>query len=253
MEVGTIAGIEKKRTSTVSLTLEGEVTMRMRGVFVADVIRVPAARDLNVYPHLRGVPYHQSSHADILIGKDYGFALRELDVHGEPDEPVAIRTMLGWAVSGPASCETACVSNLISMNDMAVLSYWEEHVELRDDGHYQVPVPWKRVNSARVREPCARSNLDMVQQRYQSLVNKLNADESLKTMYTCEMHRMIMLYAEPVPSERCEGRDYYLPHHGVVHLTKGKMRVVFDCAAKSGGACLNDFGDSWAKSNESFG
>ena len=34
MEVGTIAGIEKKRTSTVSLTLGGEVTMSMRGVFV---------------------------------------------------------------------------------------------------------------------------------------------------------------------------------------------------------------------------
>ena len=38
MEVGTIAGIEKKRTATVSLTLEGEVTICMRGVFVTDVI-----------------------------------------------------------------------------------------------------------------------------------------------------------------------------------------------------------------------
>ena len=49
------------------------------------------------------------------------------------------------------------------MNDMALLSYLEEHVELRDDGYYQVPVPWKRVNSAGVREPCVRSNLGMVQ------------------------------------------------------------------------------------------
>ena len=38
MKVGTIAGIEKKRTSTVSLTLEGEGTICMRGVFVTDVI-----------------------------------------------------------------------------------------------------------------------------------------------------------------------------------------------------------------------
>ena len=59
------------------------------------------------------------------------------------------------------SCETARVSNLISMNDLVVLSYWEEHVELRDDGHYQVPVPWKRVNSAGVREPRVRSNTVM--------------------------------------------------------------------------------------------
>ena len=54
------------------------------------------------------------------------------------------------------------------------------------------------------------------------------------------MQKMIILYAEPAPAESCEGRDYYLPHHGVVHPTKGKMRVVFDCAAKSGGAWLND-------------
>ena len=52
---------------------------------------------------------------------------------------------------------------------------------------------------------------------------------------------MIRLYAEPVPSDEiCDGREYYLPHHSVVHPTKGKTRVVFDCAAKSGGVCLND-------------
>ena len=55
------------------------------------------------------------------------------------------------------------------------------------------------MNSAGVREPCVRSNLGMVQWRYQSLVKKLNADESLKTTYTCEMQKMIMLYAEPAP------------------------------------------------------
>ena len=52
---------------------------------------------------------------------------------------------------------------------------------------------------------------------------------------------MIRLYAEPVPSDEiCDGREYYLPHHSVVHPTKGKTRVVFDCASKSRGVCLND-------------
>ena len=102
-------------------------------------------------------------------------------------------------------------------------------------------MPWKRVNIEGVREPCVKSNLFMVQKRYQSLVRKLNTNEVLKEKYTDEMEKMIRLYAEPVPSDEiCDGREYYLPHHSVVHSTKGKTRVVFDCVAKSGGVCLND-------------
>ena len=108
---------------------------------------------------------------------------------------------------------------------------------------------WSSLNYARqvavniegVREPCVKSNLFMVQKRYQSLVRKLNTNEVLKEKYTDEMEKMIRLYAEPVPSDEiCDGREYYLPHHSVVHPTKGKTRVVFDCAAKRGGVCLND-------------
>ena len=128
-----------------------------------------------------------------------------------------------------------------SENDRNVLSFWEDNVRLREDGHYELPVPWKRVNIEGVREPCVKSNLFMVQKRYQSLVRKLNTNEVLKEKYTDEMEKMIRLYAEPVPSDEiCDGREYYLPHHSVIHPTKGKTRVVFDCAAKSGGVCLND-------------
>ena len=100
LEIATIAGVEKIRTSTVSLRLVGDVTLDRHGVFVAGFILVPIARDLSCYSDLQGVPYHQS--ADILIGQDYGFVFRDLDVvSGAPEEPVAIRTVLGWTVSGP--------------------------------------------------------------------------------------------------------------------------------------------------------
>ena len=36
-----------------------------------------------------------------------------------------------------------------------------------------------------------------------------------------------------------EGRTWYLPHHGVRHPVKQKLRVVFDCAASFGGTSLN--------------
>lgn len=49
-------------------------------------------------------------------------------------------------------------------------------------------------------------------------------------------------YATRVPDEEIdqnEGRKWYLPHHGVRHPKKHKLRVVFDCSAKYQGFCLN--------------
>ena len=37
-----------------------------------------------------------------------------------------------------------------------------------------------------------------------------------------------------------DGKIWYLPHHGVIHPKKNKIRVVFDCAARYGGTSLND-------------
>ena len=46
-------------------------------------------------------------------------------------------------------------------------------------------------------------------------------------------------YAEKVPEERLRERAWYLPHHGVFHPTKKKIRVVFDCRAKKDDDSLN--------------
>ena len=47
-------------------------------------------------------------------------------------------------------------------------------------------------------------------------------------------------HAELAP-EASTQPTWYLPHHGVVSVNKpGKVRVVYDCAAKSGGVSLND-------------
>ncbi len=49
-------------------------------------------------------------------------------------------------------------------------------------------------------------------------------------------------YSERVPAEdlgRSDGEVWYIPHHGVYHPRKGKLRVVFDCGAKFQGTSLN--------------
>ncbi len=59
----------------------------------------------------------------------------------------------------------------------------------------------------------------------------------------CLMNNLISSgYAERVPVtdlSRSDGKVWYIPHHGVYHPKKGKMRVVFDCAASFQGASLN--------------
>jgi hypothetical protein len=50
-------------------------------------------------------------------------------------------------------------------------------------------------------------------------------------------------YAVKVPDEKLaqsDGHVWYLPHHGVCHPKKRKLRVVFDCAARYQGTSLND-------------
>ena len=44
-----------------------------------------------------------------------------------------------------------------------------------------------------------------------------------------------------VKSSACPNdRTWYLPHHGVRHRSKRKLRVVFDCSVKYNNACLNE-------------
>ena len=45
---------------------------------------------------------------------------------------------------------------------------------------------------------------------------------------------------EPVSGDDKAGEMWYIPHHGVIHPQKQKLRVVFDCSAKFAGTSLND-------------
>ena len=48
-------------------------------------------------------------------------------------------------------------------------------------------------------------------------------------------------YAKKSERKANDGGLWYLPHHGVRHPSKpGRVRIVFDCSANFGGACLNN-------------
>lgn len=77
-----------------------------------------------------------------------------------------------------------------------------------------------------------------------NLKKKFLKNPSLHQDYITFMSDMITKgYAEKVPDEdlSCNnGKVWYIPHHGVYHPKKHKIRVVFDCGASSyQGTALN--------------
>ncbi|XP_043196953.1 uncharacterized protein LOC122367683 [Amphibalanus amphitrite] len=133
----------------------------------------------------------------------------------EGDGPCALRTRLGWYVIGPS------------------------HRSARDPvGQHSV----NRIGVSRSDIPGKVSEADLFVQLYdQDFKDAADETESL-SVEDKEWRLFDEGYAEVVPDAEVETgeRVWYLPHHGVRHPEKKKLRVVFDCSAKTDGLCLND-------------
>ena len=81
------------------------------------------------------------------------------------------------------------------------------------DGHYQLRLPFRAMN----------------------LIKRFRRDEPLFADYKSFMSDILEKgHAERVPQEQLHGNDgkvWYIPHYGVYHKRKGKIREVFDCTA----------------------
>lgn len=179
--------------------------------------------------------------------------------------PFATRTMLGWTVNGPlgaGSTETvACSQPELTVNRVSVVNLdelWQQQFKndfpestmdempalSRDyqwflekvtntvkhvDGQYQISLPLKQMN---IKMP---NNRKMVVQRLFQLKKRLQKDPTFFAEYNTFINELLAKgYAEMVPEEelnRGSGKVWYIPHHGVYHPTKKKLRVVFDCGA----------------------
>ena len=89
------------------------------------------------------------------------------------------------------------------------------------------------------------NDLSLAQKRMFTLKRRLLNDDSLKQKYAEVINTYVTKnYARIVPLEKLEGKrnmTWYLPHQSIVNVHKpGKMRVVFDCAARYNNRSLND-------------
>lgn len=241
----------------------------------ADKRNIPLQADVDKWPYLKQVqiPYIDAE-IGLLIGTNVPRAMEPEEViHSIDDGPYAVKTSLGWTVNGPLrdgnrraarSKAVTITSNRISVAKLDDL--WkqqlkydfpecnqEEQLEMsREDlqfmdsvthsarlvnGHYCIGLPLKNKG---IQMP---NNRVLAEQRALNLKKKLLKNPTFREDYIAFMEDLISKgYAAKVPDndlKRSDGKVWYIPHHGVYHPKKHKMRVVFDCGAAYQGFTLN--------------
>ena len=82
----------------------------------------------------------------------------------------------------------------------------------------------------------------MVEARLRMLRKRLEKNAVMKATYTDTMRGHIekgYVWKCPINCDRTSPVNY-LSHHPVMHPKKKKLRIVFDCAARFQGQCIND-------------
>ena len=119
-------------------------------------------------------------------------------------------------------------SKSMSVEDKCVMKTMETSVTF-ENGHYQLGLPW------RDKSTCLPISMALALARLQQLRRKLLCDSALHQKYAETVNDYIAIgYAREVTHiDSKSKRVWYLPHHPVINPNKpGKLRVVFDCAAK---------------------
>ena len=88
------------------------------------------------------------------------------------------------------------------------------------------------------------NNRSLALQRLKGLKKKFQSNNAFWKKYTDFIDDLFVKgHVSQVPDEnlsREDGSVWYLPHHGVIHVRKNRLRVVFDALARFAGSSLND-------------
>ena len=224
------------------------------------------------YEHLISLPLADSSELDVhvLIGAAFywNFVGNEC-IRGSSGGPVAIKTVLGWVLSGMMSTASNVTTNLTltrvmkvsvekveTLND-AVSKFWslesigvsedfeydafeEFHEKVRFDGsNYVVSLPWKDLSET------LPDNFALSKRHLEHSLKRLQRNPDLLKGYDNiiqEQERNGIVEAVVHVNAKA-GQLHYIPHQEVVRQDKEttKVRVVYDASAKTRNrASLND-------------
>ena len=206
----------------------------------------------------------------ILLGQNAFSLIRPVQYReGRENEPWAVKTPLGWTLSGPidkpddddesayfARSEEQELSAQVQ-NWWAIESYGStvdvtsrskedkraieilESTTKHDGDRYEVGMLWSEDHAD------LPNNYGAAMGQFKSLEVRLNKDSHLKARYKESINKdLIKGYVRKVPvvelMKTKELRQWYLPHHPVVSPHKDKVRRVLNGAAKFKGTSLND-------------
>ncbi|XP_077974458.1 uncharacterized protein LOC144430402 [Styela clava] len=224
---------------------------------------IPSQKDVDQFIEFKNVVIPNiKSEVGLLIGKDNPKLHKPLEVAYGPHDYFASETV-GWISCPPKKNDNQgnpcnyfvknevhplwqmCTDFIDSANNekeeisprqQMFLDRVSESIKLKDDGHYEIDLPFINPNSK------LPSNYLQVKQRTESLKRRFIRDPNFYSEYKDFVENMLTMgYAEEVSdSTESEGQIWYINHHGVYHPEKKKIRVVFDCSSKFQGICLND-------------
>ncbi len=124
---------------------------------------------------------------------------------------------------------------LFSQDDLKFMRLMEDQIHLNEEGYYEMPLPFKQ-------RPDLPNNLTSVRQRLVGLKKRLMKNSDFHEEYKIFMKKILDNgEAEEVPPDELDKENvWYIPHHGVFHPQKQKLRVVFDASARFQDTALND-------------
>ena len=247
----------------------GQEFSEMSSVFTRSAIpcstsHVPLCSDISSFAHLRDVdlPAVNTDQVTVLIGQDNADLMTPLEVRRGSKQrmPYAVKTVLGWVINGALGTgygdtyvnfvDCGLEEQLqrfwkvegweglngpetsMSVEDQATKNLWQDTISQNDDGHYELPIPFRGV-------PNLPDSYPLAKRRLLSLRKRLQGDFVLKGEYVDGIEALLNKgYAEQVDVTEPEvGPLWYIPHHPVV--SPKKVRMVFDCAAQVNGMSLN--------------
>ena len=273
-------------TTTVELNLlsvDGSININMSALTTNRVTGNMRAVNWNSHkqkwPHLGGIQFPKLGRRptiDLLIGIDHlELHSSQGEVRGQPGEPVARRTPLGWTCIGNFSdsldtlhtnfahtyfvndrCNgvedinktlqqfwdieamgTMPGANKNTLHDETILNSANASLTLHGE-QYQIGVPWHQVI------PELPDNYSMARNRLVNTEKKLLKNPKIASAYSdCIIKYVEKGYIRKVPADELPPKQkWYLPHFPVIREDKAttKTRIVFDASAKCGGVSLND-------------
>ena len=230
------------------------------------------------YPHLHDIwfsdicRHKERLQVDILIGSDNLWKFQESEIRrGGPNEPVAIKTTLGWVLSGPLKGKILNSTENVKVNFVPLSSFpaksgkqkieenvnrlWdldtngirpenEVHAHVIDNifftgKRYSVGLPWKAGHKAL---PTNYKNSFM---RLKSLGKKLRKDPQTLDKYNDILIEQVESgVIEQVTELEPAEKTFYLPHMAVIRAEAEttKVKIVYDasCKDRKTGTSLND-------------